>query len=81
MTGRQNKFLQHKGLQISYWRGAKKCMKKILQEKDQCGILLKTIHQQMNKSHSMVSRGAEKPTWIEDPGREKTDVLDTPCHG
>ena len=23
MTGRQHKFLQHKGLQILYWRGSK----------------------------------------------------------
>ena len=32
----------------------------------------------MTKSYSTADRGPDKPAWIEDPNREKTDVLDTP---
>lgn len=66
---------------MSYRRGAKRCVEKLLgdtQERHQCSILLKAIHQQMSKSYSVAGRGVEKPAWIVDPEREKTDALDTP---
>ena len=72
-TGQRNKDVVSKE--------SEECMEKILgdtQERRQCGIPLKAIHQEMSKSYSMASRGTDKPAWIEDPDREKTDVLDTP---
>ena len=44
----------------------------------QCGIPLRDIHKQMSKSYSEAGRGPDRPVWIEDPEREKTDVLETP---
>ena len=32
----------------------------------------------MSKSYSRAGRGSDKPAWIQDPGREKTDVLEAP---
>ena len=32
----------------------------------------------MSKSYSKVGRGSDKPAWIDDPGREKTNVLEAP---
>ena len=32
----------------------------------------------MSKSYSRASRGSDKPAWIDNPGREKTDVLEAP---
>ena len=64
-----------------YRRGAKQCIQNLLgdtQEKRQCSIPLSIIHEQMNISYSRASRGYIKPAWIEDPGREKTDVLEAP---
>ena len=64
---------------MSYRRGAKRCVEKILgdmQERRQCWILPNTIHDQMTKSYSTASKGPNKPVWIADPDREKTDVLD-----
>ena len=81
MTGRQHKSLQVKELQMSYRRGAKRCIEKPLgdtQERRQCGIPLSTIHEQMSKCYSRGARGSNKPAWIDDPGREKTDVLEAP---
>lgn len=55
-------------------------MEKILgdmQERRYCGVPLKAIHQQMSNNYLMAGRVAEKPTWIKDSEREKTDVLDT----
>ena len=81
MTGTQRKSLQAKELQMSYRRGAKQCIEKLLgdtQERRQYGIPLSTIHEQMSKSYSRVGRGSDKPAWIDNPGREKTDVLEAP---
>ena len=81
MTGRQCKSFQAKELQMAYRRGAKRCVEKILgdvQERRQCGIPPKAIHEQMTKSYSTAGRGPDKPAWIADPDREKTDVLDAP---
>ena len=44
----------------------------------QCGIPLGDIHKQMSKSYSEVAKGPDRPAWIDDPEREKTDVLETP---
>ena len=66
---------------MSYRRGAKKCVEKILgdtQERRQCGIPPAAIHDQMTKSYSTAGRGPNKPAWIADPDREKIDVLDDP---
>ena len=81
MTERQRKSLQVKELQMSYRRGAKRCIEKLLgdtQERHQCGIPPSTIYEQMSKSYSRAGRGSDKPAWIEDPDREKTDVLEAP---
>ena len=81
MTGRQRKSLRAKELQMSYRRGAKKCVEKILgdaEERRQCGIPPEAIHRQMSKSYSAAGRGPDKPTWIQDPDREATGVLDSP---
>ena len=81
MTGRQRKSLQAKELQMSYRRGAKKCVEKILgeaEERRQCGIPPAEIHKQMTKSYSVAGRGPTRPSWINDPDRERTDVLDSP---
>ena len=81
MTGRQRKSLQAKEFQMSYCRGAKRCIEKLLgdmQERYQCGIPLSTIHEQMSKSYSRAGWGSDKPAWIDDPGREKTYVLEAP---
>ena len=32
----------------------------------------------MTKSYSEAARGPNRPAWIDDPEREKTDVLETP---
>ena len=66
---------------MSYQRGAKRYVEKILgdtQERHRCGILPEAIHDQMTKSYSTAGRGPNKPAWIADPDREKTDPLDTP---
>ena len=81
LTGRQRKALQAKELQMEYRKNAKRCVEKILddaQERRQCGIPLGDIHKQMSKNYSEATRGSDRPAWIDDPEREKTDVLDTP---
>ena len=75
MTGRLCKSLQAKELQMSYRRGAKKCVEKILgeaKERRQCGIPPAEIHREMTKSYSVAGRGPTRPTWINDPDRERT---------
>ena len=49
-----------------------------MQERRQCGIPLGDIHKQMSKSYSEAARGSDRPAWINDPEREKTNVLEMP---
>jgi len=62
-----------------YRRAAKKCVEKILgatEDRKECKIPLPDIHSQMSESYSTAVRGPTKPSWVRDPDREQTDVLD-----
>ena len=68
LTGRQSKALQAKELQMSYQKGAKRCVEKILgdtQKRRQCGIPPKAIHEHMTKTYSTAGRRPYKPAWIQ----------------
>jgi len=78
-SGRERKALQAKELQMLYRRAAKKCVEKILgatEDRKVCKIPLPDIHSQMSESYSTAVRGPTKPSWVRDPEREQTDVLD-----
>ena len=66
-----------------YRKGAKACVEKVLgvNEHRQCMIPLSNIHSKMLEGCMATTRGPTKPTWIEDPEREKTNVLRDPFAG
>ena len=81
MSGRERRAHQVKEQQMSYRRGAKACMEKVMGVKDEhcrCKLPLSNIHSKMLEGCMVTTKGPTMPTLIEDPEREKTNVLKDP---